>query len=95
MTPSPSQQRNEYPKPWQCTSGEHVLGQVVRLNGIRRLELFRYAIKPGQHSNVVAVLTGSADIVCSICNRTRTWHAPEEGINELIAKILDKTPKGV
>src|SRR5512139_1988321 len=66
---------------WRCPNG-HTLGIVRRHNGIRRLELYRL---PGG-ADVVAVLTGSAEICCASCGEVRAWFAPEEGMRELLAR---------
>lgn len=79
-----------YPIPWLCQSG-HILGLVVRHNRIMRLELFWVAlhelVDPKSTAPLIhATLTGTAVITCSICGRTRTWFAPEEGMRELLER---------
>lgn len=73
-------------RPWCCPRG-HVLGQVIRVNGVRRLRLFREAVYPGYESDAEAIGTVSGsidDICCSICRRERDWHIGEEGLRELL-----------
>lgn len=87
-SPNKCSEENQAPqKIWCCCKG-HVLGQVVRHNRIRRLELYRQAVQPGDTGDVMAVLTGAVDdIVCSICGDMRSWYAGREALNELLKSL--------
>lgn len=62
-------------RPWRCAAGRHVLGQVIRGNGVRRLHL------AGGH-----VITGQAMIYCEGCSEHREWHSGKDGVEELLAR---------
>ncbi len=62
-------------RPWRCASGQHVLGQVIREKGIRRLHLAE------GH-----VITGHALIFCPECAQLREWHSGADGISELLSR---------
>ena len=62
-------------KPWKCTSGTHILGEVGRKNGVRRLCL-----------NSGHVITGAAEIYCERCQTHREWHSGAEGLRELLER---------
>lgn len=64
------------PKPWLCPGG-HILGNVVRRNGIRRL-----VIECGE---LRAELTGTAALTCP-CGASRVWDVGEEAIRELLER---------
>lgn len=73
-----------YPKPWICSSG-HVLGVVVRVQGIRHLNLYRQAVLPGEGGEIIANITGPAfGATCSICGCKRNWFIGDEAIRELL-----------
>lgn len=70
---------------WRCPNG-HVLGLVRRsTRRIRQLALFRQA--NGPEDDVIAVLEGTSDIVCSVCGYSRTWAPGEEAIRDLLVKM--------
>lgn len=63
---------------WQCENG-HVLG-LVRTDGsgVAKLLLYREALDmaPGAKQaevDVLAVVSGDATVICSVCERERTW----------------------
>jgi len=60
-------------KLWRCASGTHILGEVSRENGVRRLRLL------SGH-----VITGMAEIYCEECQALREWHSGAEGIRDLL-----------
>lgn len=81
-------------RPWCCPRG-HVLGQVVRVHGVRRLRLFREAVYPGYEGDacVIGVASGTIDdIECSLCGRVRNWNIGEEGLRELLEMTGRKMP---
>lgn len=41
----------------------------------------------GEEGQVLAVISGPADVTCSVCGRTREWFASEESLRELIEQI--------
>jgi len=70
---------------WRCPNG-HVLGLVRRsTRRIRQLALLRQA--NGPEDDVIAVLEGTSDIVCSVCGYSRTWAPGEEAIRDLLVKM--------
>ncbi len=71
-------------RPWRCGTGKHVLGRVVRVNGVRRLHLE----KAGGH-----VITGHAYVWCSACAAYREWHVGQDGMQEMLER-MGVTPKG-
>jgi len=60
-------------RPWRCATGQHVLGQVIRVRNVRRLHL-----ESGH------VITGPAMVYCSDCHQLREWHAGEDGLREIL-----------
>jgi len=73
------------PKLFLCPSN-HVLGVVERSeSGIRRLHLFREAVRKGEVGKDFAVIVGlTYEITCSICGCRRDWVPGEEAIQELL-----------
>lgn len=75
-------------KPWKCPTG-HTLGHVARRGRVRRLFLYRQA---NDSTNVIAELTGNAEVICSVCLRTREWDLAAEGLRELLERRLSPLP---
>jgi len=76
---------------WRCKCGR-MLGDAVRINGIRRLTMYREA---GNVWMVAAIITGTADITCPECGEVRTWFSPEEGLREFLDRELRRRGIGV
>lgn len=85
---------DRYPIPWTCENG-HVLGLVVKHNGITRLQVLRQAMPAEDYNEysavnlvgMIAELTGTADwIKCTICGAERTWSVSEEGMTQLLSR---------
>ena len=89
VTPAPQTKTDPDPgRPWLCKPGGHVLGVVVRIGGVKRLALYRQAVRVGEPGQVLAYASGSVDQVkCSICGRSRSWHIGADGIRQLLETI--------
>ena len=83
-------------KPWRCKHG-HTLGVVARnSSGIRRLLLYRMAVRElqdgapsGTPIDVMAIVEGYvADVRCSVCGCVRTWVPGEESLKRLLDHAL-------
>lgn len=60
---------------WCCRCGQQ-LGVVVRAaNGTRRLKV----------GGVTVIGTG--EVECPVCGKVRTWHASEEALERLVARM--------
>ena len=80
------------PKNWTCPQG-HILGLVV-INGsnVRRLTLYRQALRPDddQEPEILCTLTGlggADDVECSICRQKRSYDPDAEAMRRLIRSI--------
>lgn len=76
-------------KTWRCKNG-HGLGFVIIgdpvlwLWGESQLEHILYGPR------VIAKITGSAEIQCTICGDKRTWHHATERTEQFIEKITKR-----
>lgn len=54
---------------FKCSQG-HIIGEVRRINRISRLLLYSPTT---EQPKLTAVITGNADVVCSVCGEFRHW----------------------
>jgi hypothetical protein len=62
-------------RPWRCATGQHVLGQVVREGGVRRL-----------HIEAGHVITGHAMIYCPECSQLKEWHSAGDALSQVLSR---------
>lgn len=69
----------ELGRPWFCPN-RHILGYVIRVDGLGRLHI------AGGH-----VITGQASIHCDICGADREWHWGDAAISRLTERVVRST----
>jgi len=84
-------------RPWRCVNG-HVMGQVVREGGVRRLLLYRHAVESlaedGAAVDVMGVVEGYMDVRCDVCGCVRPWMPGEEALERMLKKMGRKQVVG-
>lgn len=66
---------------FKCSQG-HVIGEVRRINKLHRLLIFD--APPTEQRKLKAIITGSADLPCSVCGEYRHWQVEDVLIDRLI-----------